>query len=60
MYIARIEGVFDEYFFGKFIQDEPSDVRKYLNELRNDYMAYCHFDERKEMYGLMNQKSSIN
>ena len=27
------------------------DVRKYLNELRNDYMAYCHFDERKEMYG---------
>lgn len=27
------------------------DVRKYLNELRNEYMDYCHFDERKEMYG---------
>lgn len=27
------------------------DARKFLNELKNDYMAYCPFDERKDMYG---------
>lgn len=27
------------------------DARKFLNELKNDYMAYCPFDERSEMYG---------
>ena len=27
------------------------DVRKYLKDLRTDYMSYCHFDERKEAYG---------
>ena len=27
MYIARIEWIFDEYFFDKFIWDEPSDVK---------------------------------
>lgn len=50
MYIARIVEVFDEYFFDKFIWDEPSDVKKYLNELKNEYMDYCHFDEREEMW----------
>ena len=30
MYIARIDGVFDEYFYDKFIWDEPSEVKKYL------------------------------
>lgn len=27
------------------------DVRKYLKELKNEYVSYCHFDERKKMYG---------
>lgn len=36
MYIARIDGVFDEYFFDKFIWNEPSEVKEYLMSLIDD------------------------
>lgn len=36
MYIARIDGVFDEYFYDKFIWDEPSEVKKYLMSMIDD------------------------
>lgn len=36
MYIARIDGVFDEYFFDKFIWNEPSEVKEYLMSMIND------------------------
>lgn len=36
MYIARIDGVFDEYFFDKFIWDEPSEVKEYLMSMIDD------------------------
>lgn len=36
MYIARIDGVFDEYFFDKFIWNEPSEVKEYLMSMIDD------------------------
>lgn len=36
MYIARIDGVFDEYFYDKFIWDKPSEVKKYLMSMIDD------------------------
>lgn len=36
MYIARIEGVFDECFYGKIILDEPSEVKEYLMSMIDD------------------------
>lgn len=36
MYIARIEEVFDEYFYGKFILEEPSEVKEYLMSMIDD------------------------
>ena len=36
MYIARIDGVFDEYFFDKFIWNEPSEIKEYLMSMIND------------------------
>ncbi len=36
MYTGRIEGVFDEYFYDKFIWDEPSEVKKYLISMIDD------------------------
>lgn len=28
------------------------DARKFINELKNDYIVYCPFDEKKDMYGV--------
>lgn len=36
MYIARIDGVFDKYFFDKFIWNEPSEVKEYLMSMIDD------------------------
>ena len=42
MYIARIDGVFDEYFYDKFIWDEPSEVKKYLMSIiKHKLNIYC-------------------
>lgn len=36
MYIERIEGVFDKYFYDKFVWSAPSEIKEYLTRMIDD------------------------